>query len=140
MNFRNSRSILRNQKGLTLFEILIVVGIIGGLMAFILPQIMNNQRQAKVKETRIRMANVLQNLAMYQNDCQKYPTSLDGLAKNDGCSNWTGPYSKDVPKDAWGTSFVYESDGGTYKLRSLGADKREGGDGANKDIDAEELE
>lgn len=144
MNFHHAHSTLRrtlhNQRGVTLFEILIVVGIIAGLLAFILPAIQSNRRQAQVKETRIRMANVLNNLTMYQNDCQKYPTSLEGLVKNDGCNNWTGPYMKEVPKDAWGTPFVYESDGSSFKLKSLGADKKEGGDGYNKDFDSEELQ
>lgn len=135
-----SRLALMNQRGMTLFEILIVVGIIGGLMAFILPQIQKNRNNANVKQTRIIMANIVQNLTMYQNDCQKYPSSLEGLVKSDGCANWTGPYMKDVPKDAFGTPFVYESDGNTYTLKSLGADKKDGGDGVNKDITAEDLQ
>ncbi|PWU17234.1 MAG: type II secretion system protein GspG [Bdellovibrio sp.] len=131
----------RSQRGMTLFEILIVIGIIGGLMAFILPQIQKSRNQANVKQTRIIMANIVQNLSMYQNDCGKYPTSLEGLIKPDGCTNWTGPYMKDLPKDAWGTPFQYNSSGeSTYDLKSLGADRKEGGDGINKDITAEDLQ
>ena len=132
---------ISNQRGFSFLEIIIVVGIIGGLMAFILPQITANQNKSRVGQTRITMANIIQNLTMYQSDCQKFPTSLDGLVKPDAnCSNWTGPYMKDIPKDAWGTAFSYESDGNTYTLTSLGGDRREGGDGFNKDITQEELQ
>lgn len=130
----------RNQRGLTLFEILIVIGIIGGLLAFILPQIQKNSNKSKVGETRIKMSNVVQQLTLYQNDCQKFPSSLDGLVKADDCQNWTGPYLKDVPKDAWGTPFKYESTESGYNLFSLGADRKEGGDGFNKDLSAEDLQ
>lgn len=144
MKFRHLRSTLRttvqNQRGVTLFEILIVVGIIGGLLAVLIPKVLANRNQAKVQETRIRMSDVIQNLTLYQNDCQKFPGSLDALVKNDGCANWNGPYTKSEPKDAWGSPFVYESDGNNFKLKSLGADRKEGGDGFNRDIDSEDLQ
>lgn len=131
-----------NQKGFSLFEILIVVGIIAGLMAAILPKIFENQNRSKVGQTKIIMNNLIQALTMYQNDCQRFPGSLDGLVTNDGCSNWTGPYIKEIPKDAWGTPFSYsaEEGGSNYLLKSMGADKREGGDGINKDISSDDLQ
>jgi general secretion pathway protein G len=131
-----------NQKGMTLFEILIVIAIIGGLMAMILPRIIASQNRAKVGQTKIAMGSIVQNLNFYQNDCQRYPATLEGLSKPDACTNWTGPYMKDVPKDAWGTPFIYTPDenGNSYKLKSLGADKKEGGVGLDKDIDADELQ
>lgn len=131
---------LANQAGLTLFEILIVVGIIGGLLAVLIPQIQNSNNRSKVGDTKIRMSNIVQNLTMYQSDCGKYPTSLEGLVKSDGsCNNWTGPYMKDIPKDGWGSAFIYESDGSNYTLKSLGADKREGGDGVDREITQDDI-
>lgn len=128
------------QAGFTLFEILIVVGILGGLMAFVIKKVNDNRIQANVRQTRIAMSTIVQNLTMYQSDCQKYPTSLEGLSKADGCTNWSGPYQKEAMKDSFGTNFVYESDGSTYSLKSLGADRKEGGDGFNRDITADDLQ
>lgn len=131
---------LKNQKGLTLFEILIVVGIIGGLLAVIIPQVQNSNNRSKVGDTKIRMSNIVQNLTMYQSDCSNYPGSLDALVKSDGsCNGWTGPYLKDIPKDGWGQPFHYESDGNNYTLKSLGADKRDGGDGVDRDITQDDI-
>lgn len=125
---------------MTLFEILIVVGIIGGLLAFIIPQVTTSQNRSRVQDSKIRMSNIVQNLTMYQNDCAKFPGALDALVKSDGsCNGWTGPYMKDIPADGWGKAFIYESDGNTYTLKSTGADKRDGGDGVDKDITQDDI-
>lgn len=137
----SGHGILGNQSGLTLFEILIVVGIIGGLLAVLIPQIQNSNNRSKVGDTKIRMSNIVQNLTMYNSDCNgKFPTSIEGLVKVDAsCSNWTGPYMKEVPRDGWGQPFQYESDGNTYTLKSSGADKKDGGDGVDRDITQDDI-
>ena len=80
-------------------------------------------------------------LDMYYTDCGSYPSGLDGLVSGGGdCENWgPDPYMKKVPRDPWGTDFIYEVDGGSYILISLGQDRREGGDGFGKDISSEDL-
>ena len=59
-----------------------------------------------------------------------------------GVSNWNGPYWKkaQLPKDPWGNEYRYASPGqkGAYDIVSLGADGKEGGEGANKDITSAE--
>jgi len=50
---------------------------------------------------------------------------------------WNGPYAKDDDlKDAWGNDYRYTVPGTNkaFDLVSLGADGKEGGEGANKDI------
>jgi general secretion pathway protein G len=39
-----------------------------------------------------------------------------------------------MPKHAWGQEFIYINDGGKVELISLGAYKKEGGEGEGKDI------
>ena len=55
-----------------------------------------------------------------------------------GVANWNGPYWKKnaVPKDPWGNEYKYSSPAANapYEIISYGADGKEGGDGANKDI------
>lgn len=132
---------LHNSKGMTLVEILIVVAIIGSLMAILLPNVQSQLNKSKVKETKIAMNQVINALNLYYTDCGKYPSSLEGLVKADAdCSNW-GPeaYIKKAPKDSWGTDFAYEIEGNNFVIKSLGADRREGGDGYDKDLTSEEL-
>ncbi|MGZ5279702.1 MAG: type II secretion system major pseudopilin GspG [Pseudobdellovibrionaceae bacterium] len=133
---------LKNSRGMTLLEIMIVLAILGSLMAVLLPQFMGAQDKSKVKETGIIMSQLVTSLNMYYTDCGKYPESLDGLVKADAaCANW-GPeaYRKNVPTDPWGTPFAYSVEGGSFIIKSLGKDKKEGGDGYAKDISSEDMQ
>lgn len=133
-----NHSPLRNARGMTLVEILIVLAIVGSLMAVIGGTVMDKFQKAKVRETGLRMSQLVNGINEYYGDCDKMPTSLQNLIQSPGdeCANWgPKPYvKKDVLKDAWSNEFVYSSDGAEFQLKSLGKDKKEGGDGFNKDI------
>jgi general secretion pathway protein G len=134
---------MKNQRGMTLMEILIVLAILGSLIAVLLPKLKSSQDKAKVGETKIRMGKVITQLNMYYQDCGKYPESLDGLVTADAsCSNWgPEPYLKKTELvDAWKVEFTYSVDNGNFVLKSLGADHKEGGDGYNKDISSDDLQ
>ena len=131
---------VRNQKGMTLLEIMIVLVILGGLVAILGTQVTKQLAKARVKEARIQIAEVGKSLDMFYTDCGFYPQDLSALIEApDDCSNW-GPdaYLKKIPKDPWGTEYTYELEGGSYVLSSLGADKREGGKGNEADITSED--
>lgn len=134
---------LKNSRGMTLVEIMIVLAIIGGLMAVLLPNITGQMDKARVKETQIEMSRIIDGLNRFNIDCGTFPKSLEGLvqAPGDECANWgPDPYLKKMPKDAWGRDYIYEYDGSNnYTLKSLGKDGREGGSGNEKDIDAADL-
>ena len=137
---RNFGRTLGNQAGMTLMEILIVMAIIGGMMAIITPIVLDRLATSQVKNTRLAMNQIVQALALYNTDCGAYPSSLEGLQKQDECTSWgPTPYLKKEIKDAWGKSFVYEKTEGDYILKSLGKDGREGGDGVNAEITSENL-
>jgi general secretion pathway protein G len=132
----------RHQLGMTLIEILIVLSIIGALMAVLIPGVVGKLDKSRVSETKIAMGQLNNALNMYYTDCGKFPKSLEGLTKTDpDCSNW-GPeaYIKKAPLDAWKHDFIYEIEGNSYVIKSLGSDGREGGDGYAKDITSEELQ
>jgi general secretion pathway protein G len=88
------------------------------------------------------MGQLITALNMYYTDCGKYPASLDGLSTADSnCTNWgPEPYLKKVPVDPWGTPFQYTVEGNSFVIKSLGADRKEGGDGYNKDISSEDVQ
>ncbi len=129
-------SIRKDQRGMTLLEIMIVLAILGTLIAILASQVTKRLASAKVKEAGIQMAEIGKSLDMFYTDCGFYPESLNDLITQPGsCSNW-GPeaYMRKLPKDPWGSEFGYTVDGGSYVLSSLGADRKEGGDGVNKDL------
>jgi general secretion pathway protein G len=137
----NTHSLLANQKGMTLIEIMIVIAIIAGMMALLAPRFMGQKDKANVGQAKIAMGQIANALAMYKNDCGKYPESLDGLVTADAaCTNW-GPdayLKKKALNDPWGNPFIYSLENGEFSLMSLGSDGRPGGDVYKKDIPYEQ--
>lgn len=134
---------IRNNKGMTLLEIMIVLVILGGLIAILATQVQGRLKKAKINQARIQIAEYGKALDMFYTDCNSYPSSDEGLAAlveaPSSCNNWgPDPYLKKVNKDPWGGDFIYESSGSNYVLRSLGSDKREGGSGDAADISSEQ--
>lgn len=132
---------VRNSRGMTLIEILIVMAIIGALLAVLLPNIMGKLDKSKVSNTKIAITQMVNALNLYYTDCGKYPSSIEGLTKADpDCSNWgPEPYLKKPLKDAWNRDFIYSIEGNAYTIKSLGKDGREGGDGFDKDISQDDV-
>ncbi|MGZ3771424.1 MAG: type II secretion system major pseudopilin GspG [Bdellovibrio sp.] len=135
-------SLIKNRKGMTLIEIMIVLAIIGSIAALLLPSVTSQLDKSKVKEARIQLTQVVNALSMYYTDCGKYPQSLEGLTKADAdCSNWgPEPYYKKSLKDPFNHDLVYEISGSEYSLKSLGKDGKEGGSGNDKDITLEDIQ
>jgi general secretion pathway protein G len=136
-------SVVTNEKGMTLIEIMIVIAIIAGLMAVLGAKVTNSLKLSKVQNTKLMIKELGKQLEAYNLVCNSYPTTdqgLEALVKNPGnCPNWgPEPYYKSVPKDQWGSPFLYESDGAKYAIKSLGADKKEGGEGFDHDLSSED--
>ena len=130
---------LSNNSGMTLIEIMIVIAIIAGITTALIGNVMGNRDNAQIKQASIKMSAIGKAIEMYSLDCNDYPESLDDLTEEpSSCDSWgPQPYikaKKNVFNDPWGNDFIYERDGGSYTLLSLGKDKREGGEGINEDI------
>ena len=132
-----------NEKGMTLIEIMIVLAILAGLGGIIVNRVTSSLKKARVKNAQILITELGKSLDTYYTDCGKYPSELDGLINDLGdCSNWgPEPYlgkKKSVPRDPWENEFIYESDGASYELISLGEDGKEGGKDYAEDISSED--
>ena len=132
----------RRQRGMTLIEILVVLVLIGVVLGIVGGNFIGKGEKAKADAAKIEIGQIGQALDLYKLETGRYPSSSEGLqalvAAPAGASNWNGPYWKktQIPKDPWGNEYRYTSPGqkGAYDIVSLGADGKEGGDGANKDI------
>ncbi|MBX3022409.1 MAG: type II secretion system major pseudopilin GspG [Bdellovibrionales bacterium] len=130
---------IRNNKGMTLLEIMIVLVILGGLIAILATSVQGSLKKAKMRQAKIQIAEYGKALDMYYQDCNNYPSTDEGLQAlmqaPPSCSNWgPDPYLKKLNKDPWGGDFSYESQGNAYVLKSFGSDKREGGSGDAQDV------
>jgi general secretion pathway protein G len=131
---------IKNHKGMTLIEIMIVLAILGLLVAFLAPQVMGRLNKARVETAKLSLAETSKALQAFNLDCGRYPESLEFLTKPDpSCGNWgPDPYAKKTPKDPWSSDLVYSVDGNSFTLKSLGADKKQGGSGYDKDLNLDE--
>ena len=127
---------MNKQAGLTLVEIMIVLIILSIVMAFVGGKIFGKGDQAKADLTSLKMQQLKADIEQFQLRYNTLPGSLDDLVK---CGEKTGPgclpiSNEDSLADAWGNQFLYQSSGRTYKIKSLGSDAKDGGEGAAYDI------
>lgn len=137
---------LKDRRGFTLIEIMVVIVILAMLAALVGPKLIGRTDDAKIQTTRTQIGNMETALKLYKLDNGTYPSTEQGL--NALVSKPTvgvipksykeGGYleKKQVPKDGWGNDFLYVSPGehGDYDLFSYGSDGAKGGDGKNSDI------
>jgi general secretion pathway protein G len=132
----------RRARGMTLIEILVVLVLIGVVMGIVGGNYIQRGEQAKRKAAKIEIGQIAQTLDLFKLEVGRYPTSEEGLqaliTAPAAATNWSGPYWKTgtVPKDPWGNEYKYTFPGqhGAYDIVSYGADGKEGGEGADKDI------
>lgn len=141
MTVRTSKT--GSTRGFTLMELLLVLVIIGLLAALVGPTIYQRIRPAKQSAARAQIENFGSALDSFYVDVERYPSDQEGIDalrnRPQGANNWNGPYlKKDVPKDPWGSPYIYRSPGrnGGYEITSYGGDGREGGDGENADVNS----
>ncbi len=135
---------MKNQRGFTLIELVVVIAIIGILAGVVVTKMANRPGDARMVAAKADISTLGNALKIYQVDNFTYPTSDQGLAalvsKPDlppVPKNYkAGGYIEKLPKDPWGNDYVYLSPGqhGAYDLYSLGADGASGGEGENADI------
>lgn len=140
----------RHMSGFTLIEIIVVVVIIGLLAAMIVPNVIGNVDDARIKKALSDIRTIESSLNLYRLDNFNYPTTGQGIqalvTKPSGspeAKNWKkGGYLKRLPLDPWKNEYQYVypgSSGGDFDLYSLGADGKVGGEENNKDLSIEDL-
>jgi general secretion pathway protein G len=129
LNHTTSRSLRR---AFTLMEVLLVLGILGVIMAMVVPKVLGRQKYASIDATRVSIGGLSQALKLYSLDhAGDFPSAADGLtvlikqpARPD--ASWKGPYLEQEPKDAWGQPLVYSFPGkhntDSFDVSSAGLD------------------
>ncbi|MGE4073846.1 MAG: type II secretion system protein GspG [Lysobacterales bacterium] len=131
----------RRQRGFTLIEMLVVLGIIAFIATLVGVGVLDARRKAQRRQAIVGVQLVASAVERYELDCGVLPSRIEDLRRApDGLDNWSGPYLKATnTKDPWGTPYVLAipgSDGQLYSVRSLGADRVAGGAGDAADIDS----
>ncbi len=131
---KTRKFIRKAKRAFTLFEILIVIGLIALLVAFLVPnfdKLFTSGQVSMVKST--VDGSYSAPLMAYKLAMGRYPTTEEGLialirAPESAGSKWKGPYIKgsEVPSDPWGKPYQYLCPGvhnkDSYDLWSFGPD------------------
>ncbi|OGC07660.1 hypothetical protein A2526_00030 [candidate division WOR-1 bacterium RIFOXYD2_FULL_36_8] len=98
-----------NKKGFTLLEILVVIGIIGLLAVFLLPNLMGTQDRAKEASVKSVMHSVQLAVESYNMENMVYPVGKSISVRN-LCENYlmSGGYIGSIPKNPF-TGKEYEN-------------------------------
>lgn len=129
------RHMYGSERGLTLVEIMVVLIIIGLMWAAFGKKLFGAGDKMKAQLTRSMLTQLKGDIEQFKLRYNKLPVSLRDLTE---CNEVTGPgcvpiTNADALKDSWDNEFRYETNGRTYKIKSLGADGQEGGEGVNYD-------
>jgi len=132
---------INHRAGFSLIELLIVIVILGGLIAVVAPGLIDRQKQAARDTMCLKMNDLKKRFDMFTLDNGNYPETEEGfqaLLSNPDADKYPNypvtPYLKKMPKDAWGSPFVYVKKGSDLEIISLAADKREGGEEWDTDL------
>lgn len=118
------KKFLKQNGGMTLVEIMVVISIIGLVMAMVTINVMKRFEKAKIQTTRTQIKALEQALEQYYLDNGNYPSTEQGLS-----TLADGEYLKRLPKDAWKRDYNYVSpgtEGNPFEISSAGPDKQEG--------------
>ncbi len=148
--FKDMRNLAAgSQKGMSLVEILIALTLMGIAGTFVAGKVYERLEDGQIQSAKIQMKSLADRVKEFRRDCAYYPTSDQGLEalidKPTGgreCKKYaSGGYidGGKIPKDPWDYDFIYESDGKTFDIKTLGADNAEGGERADADISLKDL-
>lgn len=146
---KNMKQILSSQHGMSLIEILIALTLLGLAGTFVAGKVTERLQEGQISTAKIQIRSIGERLKEYRRDCNRLPTTDQGLdaliQKPTGgqeCKRYAPSGYIDggkIPLDPWDGEYIYESDGKTFTITTLGADNAEGGEGADADIKSTDL-
>lgn len=127
----------RRRRGFSLVELMVVVVIIGLLAGAVTLSVRSYLIAGKQNVAKMEITNISRAVDSFYVQFDRYPSNDEGIEiltqKNEKFSD---PLLSKLPKDPWGHPYQYNHPGrnGPFEVICYGADGREGGEGADKDI------
>lgn len=133
---------IRSQRGFSLVELMVVIVIIGLLSGVVTISVRSYLIRSKQNVARLEISKICSALETFYTTYDRYPSSQEGLTVlAEGSDEFPDGILTFVPKDPWDQPYEYVSPGriGPYEVICYGADHREGGSGADRDLTSAEL-
>ncbi len=141
---------LKNNRGFTLIEIMVVVVILGILAAIVVPRLLERPEEARRTKAAVDIKGLEEAIGLFKLDNGFYPSTEQGLQAlvtkpqtgRTPSKYHEGGYLKKLPKDPWDNSYIYLSPGihGDFDIIAYGADGEAGGEGQDADVNSWEIE
>jgi general secretion pathway protein G len=141
------RRILKNARGMTLIEIMVVITILGLIATVVTVNVLDRLDEAKVETAKTQMKVLETALDQFRRDNGFYPSTEQGLAAlvtRPSIGRIPKRYPSNgylkggkVPQDPFGCDYQYYCpgiQGHEYEIYSLGRDCQEGGEDVDADI------
>jgi general secretion pathway protein G len=145
LKHNSSRRTVRRSpsSGFSLVELIVVMVIIGLLSSLVAIRTRAYLISAKQNAAKAEISTVVRALETFYATESRYPTNEEGVEiLAERRESFGDALLTKVPIDPWGNVYQYVSPGtdNPYEVLSLGADGKEGGEGADADISSEELD
>ncbi len=127
---------LKSERGLTLVEIIVVLIILSVIMAIVVGKITAGADEARQLATKVKLQDLKNSINIFNMRYQSLPPTLEALVKGTAETGaaFIALTNEDGIKDSWGTPFLFQTDGKSYSIKSLGSDRIDGGTGAAADL------
>ncbi len=122
------------------YTAILIFSLIGLLLVgLFLPGIIGKSESAKSKADQAQLARLSNAIIAFHSDMGELPSSLELLLSNEEVlEDWNGPYiTKGSLESPWGSSYVYETNGPVFQIKSYGKDNKPGGETYNADLVAQ---
>ncbi|MCL2012782.1 MAG: type II secretion system protein GspG [Cystobacterineae bacterium] len=118
---------------MTLIEIIVVIAMIAILMGLVAIAVIPQMEGSKKRVAEIDIGTLMNALDMYYVQRGNYPDVAAGFP-----ALVDAGVLKKIPKDPWGSDYLYFLEQGKPVVVSYGADKAQGGEGDNADISSKD--
>ncbi len=133
---------LRLRLGFTLVELMVVIALVAMLAGAVTLSVRSYLIKGKQNIAKVEISKFVQAIDSFYTAYDRYPTNEEGLyVLAQPSDEFAEGLLTSVPKDPWKNEYEYRCPGenSPYEVICFGDDRREGGDGAARDITSMEL-
>lgn len=141
MSLQDKRLATR-RRAFTLVEMMVVLVILGLLTGAVTLSVRGYLITAKQNMAEVEISKVCEALETFYTMHDRYPTNQEGLEiLTRPSEKFAEQILESVPSDPWGHPYEYVSPGKSrpYDVLCYGADHKEGGAGADKDVTSDDV-
>ncbi|HHV63648.1 MAG TPA: prepilin-type N-terminal cleavage/methylation domain-containing protein [Peptococcaceae bacterium] len=105
-------------KGFTLWEVMLVLVILGFLSFMVIPSFTASEKTVKAKVHEANLLQIERAVQLYYLDVGSYPADIQSLVQRPpGEEKWRGPYLEQIPEYPYEAALSYELEHGKVCLK-----------------------